>query len=306
MHQPTLSQRRGFTLIELLVVIAIIAILIALLVPAVQKVREAAARTQCQNNLKQVGLACHNYESVYKHLPPAYNVTTGPNGANPKGGPGLWYLLPYIEQASLYQNASQYAYTQIPQSGGGYLYACEFPMPIYLCPSDSSGPPEGLWSVDGTANDKGMWAFGNYGMNFQVFGKPDAGDNANNMDGQMSLARSFLDGTSNTILFAERYRRTADNYASIWSHGGWCAPYMALFAYGSSDGTTGYTTADQEPGGTTPAHPGAVGPGSLFQVQPEPYTTADPVRAQTPHESLQVVLGDGSVRGLTGGIMPNT
>src|ERR1700691_3767874 len=100
------SRRPGFTLIELLVVIAIIAVLIGLLLPAVQKVREAANRTQCQNNLKQLALACMNYEGVYHNFPPAL---TG--YYNPSVAPVNWatYLLPYIEQGNLY---NQYDFTK--------------------------------------------------------------------------------------------------------------------------------------------------------------------------------------------------
>src|SRR3974390_1653206 len=94
-----LKKWRGFTLIELLVVIAIIAILIALLVPAVQKVREAAARTQCTNNLKQLGLATFNYESVYNNLPPG----SGDLAPGASSAPSLLcILLPYLEQANLF------------------------------------------------------------------------------------------------------------------------------------------------------------------------------------------------------------
>ncbi|HXG09957.1 MAG TPA: DUF1559 domain-containing protein [Gemmataceae bacterium] len=107
---PNLGRRAGFTLIELLVVIAIIAVLIALLLPAVQKAREAANRSTCQNNLKQIGLSLHNYESAHGTLPPQSLVFTVGGGSH---GPTLWWLtMPYIEQDA--------GYNAIPQGTGAF------------------------------------------------------------------------------------------------------------------------------------------------------------------------------------------
>ena len=118
-------KRKGFTLIELLVVIAIIAILIGLLLPAVQKVREAAARMKCQNNLKQLGLGVHSYHDTYSRFVPAGNIKIGIS----------WHvgILPYIEQTALFNKVSQTA--------GSYWVIGKYDIPVnnkvatYLCPA---------------------------------------------------------------------------------------------------------------------------------------------------------------------------
>ncbi|MDZ4689065.1 MAG: DUF1559 domain-containing protein, partial [Planctomycetaceae bacterium] len=151
-----LSPRRrpGFTLIELLVVIAIIAILIALLLPAVQQAREAARRTQCRNNLKQFGLALHNYHDNFNVFPPGWIGHTNGSTALPFSGWG-WsaMLLPGLDQAPLYNNLSTRFSTTFPYgaTNGNAVIATPVPvaleitglnttLPAFRCPSDTGGP----------------------------------------------------------------------------------------------------------------------------------------------------------------------
>src|SRR5271166_6291278 len=128
-------RRSGFTLIELLVVIAIIAILIALLVPAVQKVRESAARTQCANNLKQMGLALHNYHGAYKILPSGFIIDAGcTDGTEYASSCAFTNLLPYLEEGNILTSTgfdpTQYWYAAVNQP------AVQYPLTVYLCPSN--------------------------------------------------------------------------------------------------------------------------------------------------------------------------
>ena len=153
MTHPHIQHRRGFTLIELLVVIAIIAILIGLLLPAVQKVRDAAAKSQCQNNLHQIGLAIHNYEGVNGKLPAAYTLLkaddTDPNAqfAGKRVGLSLHSnLLPYVEQEGIYRklnpNVSEFNTANIPPNGphAGSNAAYAQVVKTFLCPANPTPP----------------------------------------------------------------------------------------------------------------------------------------------------------------------
>ncbi len=194
MAAPSPPKRPAFTLIEILVVIAIIAILIALLVPAVQKVREAAARTQCANNLKQIGLAMHNFANLYKFVPPvegcpvaATNPFNNQKGNSPGTGTIFYYLLPYLEQDALYLSAN-----------ANSMNIGSTVIPGFLCPSDASGvtPQGGCGVMQATAIQRDGFASCNYAANVMVFDPRYVRD----------LVTSMPDGTSNTVAMAERFR----------------------------------------------------------------------------------------------------
>jgi prepilin-type N-terminal cleavage/methylation domain-containing protein len=188
--------RRGFTLIELLVVIAIIAILIALLLPAVQMAREAARKTQCRNNLKQIGLALHNYHDAFSTFPPT--ICVGP------GDGGEWSLLarilPYVEQGSVYSQINfSLDYNQTSTQFPNGVKAMRVPM--LLCPSDpndrqrlnAAGAPD-YYPLCYAAN-LGTWFV--YDRASGQFGDGAFGPNSR------TSSRDFVDGMSNTLCFSE-------------------------------------------------------------------------------------------------------
>jgi len=212
-RRSTSGTPRGFTLIELLVVIAIIAILIGLLLPAVQKVREAAARTTCSNNLKHINLAAHNYESTNGYLPTGFNSTSYMGS--------LGYILPYIEQDSIYKQIPT-TITAMPATGGvwwgGAWGAANNHVKTFYCPSDDAqtvAPVNGVFAYFTTSGS--TLTGGYFGGNYPTLGRTNytasAGALGDTTDAFWKQWRGpyyvnsktrltdITDGTSNTIGF---------------------------------------------------------------------------------------------------------
>jgi len=197
-------RRRGFTLIELLVVIAIIAVLIALLLPAVQQARESARRSQCKNNLKQLGLAMHNYHDNFRVFPPGqfnyYGADLSPAGGTARG---CWVqqLFPYVDQAPLY---NQYTAAVAAGTPGHSFAGKETRLPGFMCPTD---PVAGKNLTAGATTAAASQGFhGNYVMcahDGEFIGNGTTGMNGIFFALSKTSLRDVIDGSSNTVMGSE-------------------------------------------------------------------------------------------------------
>src|SRR5262249_46324933 len=233
--------RRAFTLIELLVVIAIIAVLIGLLVPAVQKVREAAARVKCANNLKQIGLAMHNYHDTFGTLPSAHVELLDAKGKFQYYNGWSIDILPFIEQGNLFKNYNN----KIPNQDPGNTAVVQTYVSVYACPTDPNanrilapqtvapdggGQPKGPYLymtgsykvMTGVGDTKTTNTYAGFWNEVQTAQKANPGGRgAFHGDGYSGLRpESFAgitDGTSNTIFVGERHSRTHPTRGVFWA-----------------------------------------------------------------------------------------
>jgi len=271
-----MRRRHGFTLIELLVVIAIIAILIGLLLPAVQKVREAAARSKSSNNIKQIALAMHNFNDAYQgKLPQLVDQgTNAPNVSSNNNGAGLqsifFNILPYIEQDNIYRtfnkaNPSTYYAPATPGPAGAALNIIQ----TYISPADSTASsgttasPASAFTITpapaapfaASIPTTAVYATASYAVNGNIFASNSAG-----------LPRTFVDGTSNTIMVGERFQvcttGTGTTVYNWWAFGAW-------------DNNTTSTTPNQSQGTRQPVF-ATLNPGTVNSNLTGQYMSATP------------------------------
>ncbi|MEX2310364.1 MAG: DUF1559 domain-containing protein [Pirellulales bacterium] len=330
-HNSRPSRRQaaaGFTLVELLVVIAIIGILVALLLPAVQAARAAARRSQCANNVKQLGLAVLNLENTYGVLPPlsvdqAIDANQWSGAPIQAKGPfrgqiGMTIfgcLLPYLEEGALH-DGMEIEVSALPNAAAVLLTvpgltrtksvntlvgsepARKHVISGYLCPEDPT--PTGSLGQPATSNfNANLWAVTNYAANYLAFGKPLEA----NPEGPARLAM-FVDGTSSTLLFGERYTtcgitgdpENSSTSANLWADSnGFFRPAICLYRNSDDLSRLNPTVAKQRvvAGTLKPYDPGC----DPFQGSVDWNFACDFSRGQALHnDSMNACLGDGSVR----------
>ena len=279
MH-PT-PRRRGFTLIELLVVIAIIAVLIALLLPAVQQAREAARRAQCQNNLKQIGLAIHNYHGVHGCFPMSADNNTGTNGFS-----WIALSLPFFEEGNLY-DALDFDYPAIDSANSDNQTLIASPLPMFLCPTDPTQAVRNdltaTWAYPAALSPGGGHTPGPHGSGPAGVScyKGFMADYFGGTDGMFERLpndpvsfRDLLDGTSNVMAVGER----SPSY-SPWS------------AWSTSNGAWALTNESIN---------------AILKISPAPYTNPADVPGGIAYSCVSlhtggifVLFGDGSVHFLS-------
>jgi prepilin-type N-terminal cleavage/methylation domain-containing protein/prepilin-type processing-associated H-X9-DG protein len=329
-----MGKKRAFTLIELLVVIAIIGILIALLLPAVQKVREAANRIKCTNNLRQVVLGSHNCHDNFQKFPPGYRAFTADGSIQSSSSYGtiFFHLLNYVEQDNLYK--ASYDSISVPGtpmywpgavgSDGKSLGIFSKNVKIFSCPSDPSVGADGITDMIGANNFN--YAGSSYAFNAQVFcntkNSTYTGTNTNAQSGwfqtttddptqkiNLSWFKSatiggMTDGTANTILFAEKYascslvtQNGTIKGGSVWGYyeNPSSATYANMPGFGIYSGQKYYNDDSVMGSGTPPTK------NSKFQLQPNPYASnCNPLLPSTGHSGgINVAMGDGSCRSVS-------
>ncbi|QVL30981.1 DUF1559 domain-containing protein [Telmatocola sphagniphila] len=282
-----LRNRNGFTLIELLVVIAIIAVLIGLLLPAVQKVREAASVLRCANNEKQLILAIHSYANTFSDkLPPSnfYQVVNSSTG-NTAEGSAFYATLAFYEQGNVFNTCTQ----DIPKPG--YLTAAFIPLKIHVCTSDPT-------TNNGIGSVAPNYATGNYALNLAMFG---AGGtfNLKGVSPPYTIG-NIPDGSSNTIGIVEA-SGCFPGYPTVDPQTGTLTSYMTWHwpAYPNSFGPY-WPDPDELPGQAN-----YTGLYTLPQIGVN-MMKADPNLCQSYHSIMNVALMDGSVRKVTTGLSPLT